>query len=410
MSTDDLIQEAEAAVVALSTPPQPPDPYPHYAALRRANPVYYSEPLQAYAVTGYAEVAAAAKMPNMGNGPRAAAMRRQGWEDHESLRLFMRALVTLDPPDHTHLRGLASKVFTPAAIRRVQPSIERMVGQRLDELAERASGGEPVDLVELVASPFPVQVICELLGVPAEQGMLFYDLANDWTRVWGGGNYSDEELAKADESTVELRNYFDALFADRRRKPGEDLLSGLVKVGDESRLPPDDLMALATFLFVAGFETTTNLISCGVWTLTENPDQLDLWRERPDITPGAIEELIRHGTPISGTARVSTGPVRLGDKEIPAGQLIFLMTAGANRDPRQFPDPDKLILTRDDGPHAGFGGGPHYCLGAALARMETQVLFPALINRFSVIEVAGEPQWRTATGLHGFEKLELVLK
>jgi cytochrome P450 len=147
-----------------------------------------------------------------------------------------------------------------------------------------------------------------------------------------------------------------------------------------------------------------------LWTLIENPDQLNLWRARPDITANAIEELIRHGTPISGTARMTTGPIHLGDKEIAAGELIFLMTAGANRDPAQFPEPDKLILTRDDGPHTGFGGGPHYCLGAALARMETQVLFPAIINRFSTMEVYGEPEWRTSTGLHGFEKLQLILK
>jgi cytochrome P450 len=410
MLTDVLVQEAEAAVVALSTPPQPPDPYPYYAALRRASPVYYSEPLHAYAVTGYAEVNAAAKMPNMGNGVRAATMRREDWAEHEALRLFLRALVTLDPPVHTDLRGLANKVFTPAAIRRVRPSIERLAQQRIDELAERAGGGEPVELVELVASPYPVQVICELLGVPAEQGMLFYDLANRWTRVWGGGNYSDDDLTNADSATVELCGYFAELFAERRRNPKDDLLTALVEVGDESRMDPDDLMAMATFLFVAGFETTTNLISCGLWTLIENPDQLNLWRARPDITANAIEELIRHGTPISGTARMTTGPIHLGDKEIAAGELIFLMTAGANRDPAQFPEPDKLILTRDDGPHTGFGGGPHYCLGAALARMETQVLFPAIINRFSTMEVYGEPEWRTSTGLHGFEKLQLILK
>lgn len=408
-SQEELIEEAEAALAKLGTPPMPVDPYPLYEALRRVDRVYRSPVLQAYAVTGYAEVSQLAKMPNMKNGGRAATIRREDWEEHDSLRLFLRALVTLDPPEHTALRSLASSVFTPSAIKKLRGSIEKIAEQHLDALAEQASGGAPVDLVKLVASPYPVAVICELLGVPSEKGMLFYELANDWTRVWGGGAYTEEELARADEATKELRGHFEELFRDRRAQPREDLISGLVAEAEAGRLSDEDLMGLSTFLFIAGFETTTNLISTSVWTLLENRDELKRWRENPDITASAVEELIRHGTPISGTVRLAGEPLHIGGHDIPENSLIFLMTAGANRDPAQFPDPDRLDLTRNDGAHVGFGGGAHYCLGANLARMEAQVILPGLINRFSTIEIEGTPQWRTATGLHGFDHLPLVL-
>ncbi|MEU9191202.1 cytochrome P450 [Streptomyces sp. NPDC048484] len=401
-------EEAEAALLELASPPQPADPYPFYDILQRADKVYWSPSIGIWAITGYDEVYAASRTPNVSNGPRAAALRREDWEDHESLRLFLRAIVTLDPPDHTRVRGLASRVFTPASIKGLRPVIEKLANSQLDDLADKAAGGQPVDLVDNLASPFPVAVISELLGVPADQGKLFYDLANDWTRVWGGF-YSDEDLAQANASVKELRNYFSDLLDERRARPREDLLSSLVKEAKDSRLSEDELMALATFLFVSGFETTTNLISSGIYSLINNPDQLRNWRQDPGLTGSAVEELLRHGTPISGTARVITQEVRLGDHDIPPGQLVMLMLAAANRDPGKFPDPHRLDLSRDDGPHLSFGGGAHFCMGGNLARMEAQIIFPALFNRFSTMEVEGTPVWRDAIGLHGFQKLPLVL-
>lgn len=409
MTSDSAIQEAEAAIARLATPPMVEDPYPLYSAIRRVNSVYESPTLGAYAVTGYKEVNAAARMASMKNGVRAATIQRADWQEHESLRLFLRALVNLDAPEHPAMREVAASVFTPKAIKDMRKSIEALAHRFVDGLAEGAKGGEPVDLVPTVASPFPVSVICEMLGVPDNQGMLFYKLANDWTRVWGGGNYSDAELAQADTSVMELRGYFSELFEARRAERRDDLISALIDQHDAGRLDDEDLMALATFLFISGFETTTNLISTAIHTLLEFPDQLALWRENPDISASAVEELIRHGTPISGTVRLTSEPIRLGDQEIPADRMLFLMTAGANRDPAQFPDPDRLDLTRNDGGHVSFGGGAHYCLGANLARMEAQVILPMIINRFSTIEIAGTPEWRTAIGLHGFEHLPLVL-
>ncbi|MET9448442.1 cytochrome P450 [Streptomyces cinerochromogenes] len=408
MASDTAIQEAESAIARLATPPMIPDPYPLYDAIRRVDRVYESTTLGAYAVTGYKEVNTAARMASMRNGVRAAAMQRPDWQEHDALRLFLRALVNLDPPEHPAMREVAAAVFTPNAIKRMRSSIERLAHRFVEELAERARDGEPVDLVPALASPFPVAVISEMLGVAGDQGMLFYELANDWTRIWGG-YYTDADLVQADKSVAELRGYFSELFRARRAERRDDLISALVEQHEAGRLDDEDLMALATFLFISGFETTTNLISTSVHTLLENRDQLELWRNKPEITASAVEELLRHGTPISGTVRLTGETIRLGGKEVPPGRMLFLMTAGANRDPLQFTDPDRLDLTRNEGGHVSFGGGAHYCLGANLARMEAQIVLPMIINRFSGIEVAGEVEWRTAIGLHGFEHLPLAL-
>nr|BAO66524.1 P450 monooxygenase [Streptomyces sp. MJ635-86F5] len=410
MASDAAVQEAEAAIARLITAPMPPDPYPLYEAVRRVDRVYETPLVPgAYAVTGYREVSSVARMPGMRNGVRAAAMQREDWQEHESLRLFLRALVNLDPPEHPAMRDVASSVFTPHAIKQMRASIEELAERFVGELAEAARTGEPVDLVPALASPFPVAVISRMLGVPDDQGMHCYALANDWTRIWGGSFYSDEELAQADRSVLELRALFGELFRARRAEPRDDLISALVAQHEAGRLDDEDLMALATFLFISGFETTTNLISTAVHTLLEFPDQLELWRKDPDITVSAVDELLRHGTPICGTVRLTSETVEIGGKQIPPGRMLFLMTAGANRDPEQFTDPDRLDLTRNEGGHVSFGGGAHYCLGANLARMEAQVVLPMIINRFSGIEVAGEVQWRTSIGLHGFDHLPLKL-
>jgi len=302
---------------------------------------------------------------------------------------------------------VASHVFTPAAVARLKPSIERLAAHYLDELAERSSGGTVVDLIDVLASRFPVAVIAELLGVPDDQAMHFYELANGWTRVWAG-YYTEEDLAGADKAATELRGYFSDLVAERVKNPREDLLSEVAK--QRAVLSEDELLGLVTFLFVAGFETTTNFIGNAVHTLTEFPDQLKLWREDPSLDTNAVEELLRHGTPIVGASRVATAPMRLGDHEVLPGHFLWLILASANRDPRQFPEPAKLDLKRADGPHLSFSAGPHFCMGGNLARMETRVLLPQFIRRFREFEIAGTPERRTGLGLIGFEHLPVVVR
>ena len=334
---------------------------------------------------------------------------RPDWEEHEALRMYLNALITLDPPDHTRVRGLAGRVFTPAAVRALGPSIERLMRRHLDDIVEQADGGAPVDLIKALASPFPVAVISEMLGVPDDEGMYFYHVANNWSRVWSGGYYSEEDLVLADAAAVELRDYFDKILAERRANPREDLLSTLVREGDNARLSPEETMSLATFLFVAGFETTTSLISAGLMSLLDHPDQMELWRTDHSITNLAVEELLRYNTPITAASRMMNEDTPLGDQIVPANNLVVSLLSAANRDPRQFTDPAKLNLSRNEGGNLAFSVGPHFCMGGNLARLEAAVLFPAFLDRFSDIAVVGTPTRRDAIGLNGYEELQLVL-
>ncbi|GAB7188313.1 cytochrome P450 family 164 [Kitasatospora sp. Ki12] len=407
--TDATREAANTALNRLGTPPMVTDPYPLYDELRSAGRVFPSAQYPGlWAVTGYREVAEVMRMQNTANGPAAAAKWREDWADHESMRLYLSALVCLDAPDHTRVRGAAGHVFTPNAIQKMREVVERLAAKHLDDLAEQGAGGRPVDLIDVLASRFPVAVIAEMLGVPDDQAMLFYELANGWTRVWAG-YYTEEDLAGADRAATQLRGYFSELLDERARNPREDLLSGLAARRGQDGMSEDELLGLASFLFVAGFETTTNFIGNAVHALWEFPDQQKLLRDDPSLTPKAIEELLRHGTPIVGASRVATEPTLLGGQEIPPGHFMWLILAAANRDPLQYPDPAKLDFTRDQGPHLSFSGGPHFCMGAALARMETQVLFPALLERFKTIEVVGTPEKRTGLGLIGYEHLPVVV-
>ncbi|WP_329406147.1 cytochrome P450 [Streptomyces sp. NBC_00704] len=409
MTTELNTVTPDDAVIELFSPPQPADPFPLYDVLMETNRVYRSPSLGLWAVTGYAESAAILRANTTRNGPRAASTMRPDWAEHEALRMYLNALITLDPPDHSRVRGLAGRVFTPAAVRALGPSIERLMRRHLDDMVELAHGGAPVDLITSLASPFPVAVISEMLGVPDQDGMHFYHVANNWSRVWAGGYYSEEDLTRADAAALELREYFDGILDERRRSPREDLLSTLVREGDNARLSPEETMSLATFLFVAGFETTTSLISAGLISLLDHPDQLELWRRDASVTPTAVEELLRFNTPITAASRVMKEDTALGDQIVPAGNLVVALLAAANRDPRQFTDPGRLDLTRSEGANLAFSAGPHFCMGGNLARLEASVLFPAFLERFSRIEVVGAPTRRDAIGLNGYEELQVVL-
>jgi cytochrome P450 len=239
--------------------------------------------------------------------------------------------------------------------------------------------------------------------------MHFYHVANNWSRVWAGGYYTEEDLAKADIAAVELSDYFAGLLDERRHAPREDLLSKLVHEGDAAKLSPEETMALGTFLFVAGFETTTSLISAGLISLLDHPDQLELWRSDHSITQTAVEELLRYNTPITAASRMMNVDTPLGDQVIPANNLVVTMLAAANRDPRQFTDPNRLVLTRNEGANLAFSAGPHFCMGGNLARLEAAVIFPAFLDRFRQIEVVGTPSRRDAIGLNGYEELQIRL-
>ncbi|UCM87938.1 cytochrome P450 [Streptomyces marincola] len=401
-------EQADQALMALLTPPFPENPFPLYETLRSVNRVHPSAQLGLWALSGYDEVTEFLRLPDVKSGARAAALRRPDWADHLSLRMYLNTMVTLNQPDHGRIRGMASRVFTPKAIKKMQPVVERLTDGLIDGLVERSAGGEPVDLVDLLAMPFPVAVISEMLGLPFEDGKRLWLLADDWSRVFSG-IYLDEDLVRADAAAEELTGYFGELIARRRTDPRDDLLSNMVQAADGGRLDEDELIALILFLFTAGFAATTNLIATGVLALMDHQDELARWREDKSITDSAVEELLRHTTHTTAASRVTPRPITIAGTEIPEGVLVLTLLAAANRDPARFPDPHRLDLTRDNGPHLSFSAGAHYCFGGSLARMEGADLFPKLIDTFPKIELAGAPERRDIMGLTGYATLPLAL-
>ncbi|MFD0685015.1 cytochrome P450 [Actinomadura fibrosa] len=402
-------QQADDALIALFTPPQPADPFPYYETLQEVNRVHHSAALGLWAISGYDEATAFLRTPDLNSGPRAATVLREDWPDHPSLRMYLHAMVTLEGADHARIRGMASRVFTPGKIRKQEPAVQRLMREFLDDIVEQAEGGEPVDLVDLLAVPFPVAVISEMLGLPHGDGKRFHELAEDWSRVWSG-LYPEEDLVRADAAAEELSGYFIETIDARRAEPRDDLLSSLVQEAAVGRLDEDELMALTTFLFTAGFAATTNLIATGVMALTEHPGELKRWREDKSITKPAVEELLRHTAHTAATSRITTKPTVVGDTEIPEGAHVLALLGAANRDPEKYPDPHRLDLTRDDAPHLSFSVGAHYCMGGNLARIEGAELFPALIDTFSEIEMAGTPERRDVMGLTGYSTLPVILR
>lgn len=316
-------------------------------------------------------------------------------------------LLGVDGPDHTRLRRLVSKVFSPRAIGRLEPFTVGAAATLIDDLRERAGRA---DLMETFAFPLPLIVICKILGVPVKD--------RDQLRAWGDALVplldpvtSPERKAAAHTANVELCRYFDALISDRRRHRGDDLLSELIEAEESGdRLSTDELLGTSLLLLGAGFETTVNLIGNGTLALVRNPDQLAVLRADPSLIPGGVEELLRYDAPVQMTGRMTTDPVQLAGQHLDAFDQMLLVLGGANRDPAKFPNPDVLDVRRSNAAeHLSFSSGAHFCLGAALARMEGRVAFAALLGAFSNIELIEPPEWRDLMVLHGLRSLSLSL-
>lgn len=307
-------------------------------------------------------------------------------------------MLNADPPNHTRLRTLVNKAFTARTVARLRPRIEEITDALLDDVA--AAGA--VDLMEAFAVPLPTTVICELLGVPAEDRHTF----RAWTLSLLSG--ADEEALRRDATA--LTGYLGGLIADKRRAPTGDLLSELVHVSEQGdRLAETELVPMAFLLLLAGHETTVNLIGNSVLSLLENPDQLAKLRADPSLLPTAVEEFLRFEGPIDvATLRFTTEPVRVGDTEIPAGEFVMVSLLSANRDPGRYPDSGRLDITRQAGGHLAFGHGIHYCVGAPLARLEAEIALGKLVRRFGTLELDGDPaalRWRASTLFRGVENL-----
>lgn len=303
------------------------------------------------------------------------------WRDRPCVEWLSETMLQADPPGHTRLRRKVVRFFTPRTVQELRPRVEASVNRLLDEFAATAGG----DLIDRIAFRLPITVICELLGIPPEQGMAFREPTLSLTATLEIAPTSSQ-LDAADRALGEMYEAFAPLLEARRARPENDLLSALVR-DTEDPLTPRELLNLTALLFVAGFETTTNLIGNGVLALLDQPEQWDLLRSRPDLAPAVTDELLRHGGTVQLVSRVATEDVAFGDTVIPAGSPTLVVIAAANRDPARYPEPDLLDFTRTDIRQLSFGGGVHLCLGAALADLEITVLFAEMARRFERLEL-----------------------
>jgi cytochrome P450 len=313
------------------------------------------------------------------------------------------SMLMLNPPAHGRLRGLVSRSFTAHRVAGLRDAVEQIAVDLLDRLPGT------VEFVDQVAFPFPVAVIGEMLGIPAGDRQMFQPWVRDWTSVLEILNPLAVDCA--DAAAVQIDGYLRELVRARKAKPTGDLISALAadEAGEEA-LDEDEVVTMAALILGAGFETTTGLLSNGLLALIEAPEQAALLRSRPDLAGSAVEELLRYDTPVQMLyGRTAVEDMLVGDLEVSAGQRFITIVGAANRDPRHFRDPDQLQLDRDDGRPLSFGGGIHHCLGAALARLEAQVMIPELVRRFPNARLTGEPVRRHGLLIRGYTSLPVAL-
>jgi cytochrome P450 len=313
--------------------------------------------------------------------------------------MMNRNMLFVDPPDHTRLRGLVHKAFTPRMIENLRPRIQQIADDLLDEMENTRE----TDLISAFAYPLPITVIAELLGIPTADR----DRFRHWTRVLLFGQ-SMEEINLAG---LEFVMYFHQMFDDRRVHPKEDLISGLVAVEEGGeKLEGEELMSMVFLLLVAGHETTVNLIGNGTLALIQHRDQFDKLRAEPELIRNAVEEMLRYNGPIeAATNRWAFEDIEIGGKTIPMGDMVLPALCAANRDPAVFHEPDKFDITRAEAyKHIGFGNGIHYCLGAPLARLEGAIAINALVQRFPQLDLAAPVEtleWSESLLLHGMRQM-----
>lgn len=397
--------------VDISSPEHKADPFPFYARLRAESPVC-RVPLpgkrSAWLVTRYDDVVSVLKDERFAkdklNALTPEQLGKQPWVP-AIFQPLTRNMLDLDPPDHTRLRALVQKAFTPRLVEGMRGRIEALT----EELLDAVQGQGRMDLIGDYALPVPTTIIAEMLGVPAEDRHKFHR----WSAAIMTVTAAVWSILKAIPSTWMFLRYIRKLVRARRAAPRDDLISALAQAEEAGQqLNEDELLAMVFLLLIAGHETTVNLIGNGMLVLLEHPDQLERLKQDPSLIRPAVEELLRYATPLlTATERYTREDVTVGGVTIPQGAMVFAAIASANRDERQFPNPDKLDITREPNKHLAFGLGSHFCLGAPLARLEGQIAINTLLRRTSQLRLAvprTSLRWRPGLVLRGLTSLPLT--
>ena len=389
------------------------DPYPVYDQLRTNDPIFWSAENSYWILTRYADIAALIQNPRLSSNRIAAHASRMPDAAKAHFRPFFTAvsswMLMIDPPDHTRLRGLVSKAFTPRVVENMRALVQQLVEDMLARVKEQGR----MDIMTDLANPLPAIVIAEMLGVPGSDQQQFKSWSDDIAMGLAGIDTAatKEELFGlydlGQKSYLALSSYFSDKVAELRLHPKENLLSALVQAEEQGdRLTEDELFANCVLLMIAGHETTTNLIGNGILALLRNPDQQETLRLTTDLIIPAVEELLRYDSPVQKMGRIALADIHIGGKQIQKGQLVCFSFGAANRDPEQFALPQQLDITRQPNRHLAFGHGLHYCVGAALARLEGQIAIKHVLSFLPGLRLASENlEWRRNFTLRGLMSL-----
>jgi cytochrome P450 len=379
--------------------------YERLAILRESEPVYWSDEVRAWVLTRHEDILVAL---------RDSRWRRSAGEGIDvpawsgavpAIGSVMRNMfLGMDPPDHTRLRGLVNRAFTPAAVAAVEGRIREIV----DDLLRSLDGKPSFDLITEFAIPLPATVIAELLGIPVADLPRFKRWSNDFITVIDVT--PDADWVHLEASIAEFATYARDLATERRTAPRNDLLSALVARHEGDSLTDEELISTVILLIAAGHETTTNLIGNGVLTLLRHPDELERLRDDPSLAPSAVEEILRFEPPVQVTFRFPAETMTFRGKRIEPRDGAMLALAAGNRDPAVFDEPDRFDIGRSPNRHLAFGMGPHFCIGSPLARLEGRIALPSLVKRFPNLRLSPDapaPAWRPSLAFRGLDRLEL---
>jgi pimeloyl-[acyl-carrier protein] synthase len=356
------------------------DPYAAYHAARTRAPVQWNEPLGAHLVLSYEHAAAVLRSPEWSSDPRNSPQLLASLGGPGPVaEVWSRSLLMSDPPAHTRLRSAVNRFFTPRAMRGIRGRVASIVEAALAALAD----GEPIELISELAYPIPLAVIAELFDVGLEGAELLRAETPTLARMLEL-DPTPQEIEAIGTAAMTVMLFLVPIVAERRRDPGEDLLSALIHPPDGgAALETDEIITMCLLLLAAGHATTANLIGNGTLALLEHPDQLDWLAQHPDLTPQAVEELLRYDSPAQVASRIARSDLVLDQTKISRGEQVLIVLGAANRDPARYPDPDRLDLTRTGTPHLAFGAGPHFCVGAGLARLGAQGTFKRITRLVS---------------------------